>query len=154
MCSIRMVFGKHTPFPVLVWQMRSQVRHILFTLVYDIRANRLLTTSRLFRLLYGQYAVYPIMVNMIGLHHDGQYAYDWFTPWRALYKVGYLQHQELLSMCSSMSELWTLKQGHTSLKSNSTRKQLTGSNYPCTQATVCMGTRTWSNLQCSESSES
>ena len=110
-----MVFGKHTPFLVLVWQMRPQVRCILFTLVYDIRANRLLTTSRLFT---------PVCC----LHHDGQY--DWFTPWwsiwlvytmmvnmigwRALYKVGYLQHQELLCMCRSMSELWTLKHEYTS----------------------------------------
>ena len=68
-----MVFGKHTPFLVLVWQMRPQVRCILFTLVYDIRANRLLTTSRLFT---------PVCC----LHHDGQY--DWFTPWWSIWLVG------------------------------------------------------------------
>ena len=62
-----MVFGKHTPFLVLVWQMRPQVRRILFTLVYNIRANRLLTTSRLFTSWW----------SVCCLHHDGQY--DWLA---------------------------------------------------------------------------
>ena len=80
-----MVFGKHTPFQVLVWQMRPQVRRILFTLVYDIRANRLLTTSRLFTPLWSIWLVYTTMVNMIGLHRDGQY--DWFTPLWSIWLV-------------------------------------------------------------------
>ena len=80
-----MVFGKHTPFQVLVWQMRPQVRRILFTLVYDIRANRLLTTSRLFTPLWAIWLVYTTVVNMIGLHHCGQY--DWFTPWWSIWLV-------------------------------------------------------------------
>ena len=79
---------------------------------------RLLTTSRLFIPLYGQYAVYTMMVNMIG--------------WRALYKVGYLQHQEL----HVQFHVWTLN--------FETRVYID----PCSQ------TEQGSNSQCSESSES